>query len=348
MAGGNRFLTFRQGLNVLKAFYLDNTEVTSTAAELNRVDVTAGTLTASKAIVVDANSHIDALKVSASGLAIGTAGAETVVTATGAELNYVDVTTVGTGQATKALVLDASLAQAITGVKPASVATTPGTAAATLATWVGGQGGFTTIATTGVGGVGGGFAITGGAGGTAAAAVTAGTGGAGGAITLTTGAGAVSAVTGAGNGTGGAGGALSLVAGVGGAVTTSTGTNTGGAGGAVAITAGVGGAAQDGTDTGGAGGSVTITAGAGGAGDTGGAGGNIVLTPGAAGSGGSPAAGKVKINSATSFTANSTTAVTLTNLGPAGLSGGTLNVAKWLTILDQAGATCYIPVWQPA
>ena len=44
--------------------------------------------------------------------------------------------------------------------------------------------------------------------------------------------------------------------------------------------------------------------------------------------------------SATAFTANGTTAVTLTALGPAG--AGT-TVAEWLTIVDSAGTTRYIP-----
>ena len=121
------------------------TAVTATAAEINKlaglsssqtelqyVDVTPGTATASKAVVLDANSHIDAVKTAA--LSIGSSGSETLVTstatelnlldgvtattaelnlldgvtATTAKLNYVDVTTAGSAQASKAVVLDSN------------------------------------------------------------------------------------------------------------------------------------------------------------------------------------------------------------------------------------------------
>jgi hypothetical protein len=51
-------------------------------------------------------------------------------------------------------------------------------------------------------------------------------------------------------------------------------------------------------------------------------------------------AAPIKFVDAGSFTANGTTAVTLTALGPAG--AGT-TVAEWLTIVDSAGTTRYIP-----
>ena len=73
--------------------------------------------------------------------------------------------------------------------QPAAVATTPGTVATSVLNITGGIGGNTTIATTGVGGIGAALSLTGGAGGTAASAVTASTGGAGGALTLTSGVG---------------------------------------------------------------------------------------------------------------------------------------------------------------
>uniref|UniRef100_A0A6M3LIW0 Uncharacterized protein n=1 Tax=viral metagenome TaxID=1070528 RepID=A0A6M3LIW0_9ZZZZ len=161
---------------------------------------------------------------------------------------------------------------------PASVATTPGTAAGTMLTLVGGVGGATSIATTGAGGIGGGFSITGGAGGLAASAATASTGGAGGAFAVTTGAGGAAGATGAGTATGGAAGAITLTGGVGGAIATSTGTNTGGVGGSITLTGGAGGSGTAGTSTGGAGGSITLVAGAGGTGDTGGAAGTIAVT----------------------------------------------------------------------
>ncbi|MFH1730999.1 MAG: hypothetical protein ABIF82_05020, partial [Planctomycetota bacterium] len=78
---------------------------------------------------------------------------------------------------------------------PASVASTPGTAAGAILTVTGGVGGATTNAS-GVGGIGSGFVLTGGAGG-ASSGGTAATGGAGGAFALTTGAGAASAAAGA-------------------------------------------------------------------------------------------------------------------------------------------------------
>ena len=56
-----------------------------TAAQEAILGATAGTLTASKAIVVDANSHVDALKTAS--LSLGATGAEVAVTATAAQLN---------------------------------------------------------------------------------------------------------------------------------------------------------------------------------------------------------------------------------------------------------------------
>ena len=69
------------------------------------LDHTAGTATASSAVLLDSNSHIDAVKTAA--LHIGSSGSETQVTSTAAELNYVDVTA-GTATASKAVVLDAN------------------------------------------------------------------------------------------------------------------------------------------------------------------------------------------------------------------------------------------------
>jgi hypothetical protein len=62
--------------------------------------VTAGTSAASKAVVLDSNSKISALDITA--LKVG----GTSVSATAAELNYTDITTLGTGAASKAVVLD--------------------------------------------------------------------------------------------------------------------------------------------------------------------------------------------------------------------------------------------------
>ena len=62
--------------------------VTATTAKLNYVDVTAGTATASKAVVLDSNSHINTVKTAA--LHIGSSGSETQVTASAAELNLLN------------------------------------------------------------------------------------------------------------------------------------------------------------------------------------------------------------------------------------------------------------------
>lgn len=65
---------------------------------------TYGTQEASKAVVADANINIGIVK--ATELHIGVSGSEVQVTATPAELNYLDITTLGTGAASKAVVLD--------------------------------------------------------------------------------------------------------------------------------------------------------------------------------------------------------------------------------------------------
>ena len=81
--------------------------VTTTAAEVNVLDaVTAGTAAASKAVVLDSNAAVNAVKTAA--LHIGASGSETAVTATGAELNYNDITTLGTVQTSKALTATAA------------------------------------------------------------------------------------------------------------------------------------------------------------------------------------------------------------------------------------------------
>lgn len=82
------------------------TEVAATQGGLD--GVVAGTVSASKAVVVDANKHIDTLGISASGLKVGASGSETTVSATGAELNTVAGVTAGTVAASKAVVVDAS------------------------------------------------------------------------------------------------------------------------------------------------------------------------------------------------------------------------------------------------
>ncbi len=177
-------------------------------------------------------------------------------------------TTLGvTGTSTLAAITGTGVLS-ITVAQAASVGTSPGTAGTAFGITTG-QGGATSIATTGTGGKGANYATTTGAGGTAALAATAGTGGAGGDYAVTTGAGAASAVTGTGTGTGGKGGALAFTSGVGGAVSVSTGVNIGGASGAIAFATAAGGASLNGSaNTGGASGVITLATGDGGAGAT--------------------------------------------------------------------------------
>ena len=81
--------------------------VTTTAGELNVLDaVTAGTAAASKAVVLDSNAAVNAVKTAA--LHIGASGSETAVTATGAELNYNDIATLGTVETSKVVTATAA------------------------------------------------------------------------------------------------------------------------------------------------------------------------------------------------------------------------------------------------
>ncbi len=78
------------------------------ASDLAKIDgITNGTQAAGKAVVADSNVNTGVSKITA--LHIGTSGSETQVSATAAELNYVDVTTLGTLAASKAWTSDASL-----------------------------------------------------------------------------------------------------------------------------------------------------------------------------------------------------------------------------------------------
>lgn len=170
---------------------------------------------------------------------------------------------------------------------PASIGTTPGTAASTHLISAA-TGGTTSIATTGIGGTGSKITFQTGTGGVASSATTASTGGAGGDYTLSSGIGGGASVIGSGTGTGGRGGNSTTTTGAGGAASTSTGVNLGGAGGAWSVTTGNGGAGANGsTNTGGAGGAISFTTGNGGAGATAaGNSGAITLLTGTSGTGG--------------------------------------------------------------
>jgi hypothetical protein len=95
---------------------------TLSGAELAFVDgVTAGTVTASKAVVVDADKHIDTIVIADGGLKLG-ATTGTAVTATAAELNILDGATVTTAEVNQYSVsiqmTDAGTAQSIWVVAP--------------------------------------------------------------------------------------------------------------------------------------------------------------------------------------------------------------------------------------
>ena len=68
----------------------EGTALTATAAEINTLDITAaGTVEASKAVVVGTNKNVDTLAIADGGLCLG-AGAGTAVTANAAQLNSCD------------------------------------------------------------------------------------------------------------------------------------------------------------------------------------------------------------------------------------------------------------------
>jgi hypothetical protein len=84
-------------------------DVTASAAELNLLDTSvAGTSVASKALVLGATKNTDILGLPVSGLKIGVAGAEVVVTPTAAEINILAGVVAGTATASKAAVLGAT------------------------------------------------------------------------------------------------------------------------------------------------------------------------------------------------------------------------------------------------
>ena len=87
--------------------------VTSTASELNLVDgSSAGTIVNSKAVVYGASGEVNATTLQIAGNSITSTAAELNildgVTASTAELNYNDITTLGTSQASKVVTADAN------------------------------------------------------------------------------------------------------------------------------------------------------------------------------------------------------------------------------------------------
>ena len=92
----------------LASAYLVSTTAALSIAEADTLQgAVAGTQAASKVVLPDANVNIGVVK--ATELHIGATSTETQVTATGTELNYLDLTTgAGTAELSKAVVLDAS------------------------------------------------------------------------------------------------------------------------------------------------------------------------------------------------------------------------------------------------
>ena len=92
---------------------LNGTLITSSATELNYNDITTiGTAQASKALILDSSRNITNINnltttgiINANSLNINSIA----ITSTATKLNYTDITTIGTAEASKALVLDSSL-----------------------------------------------------------------------------------------------------------------------------------------------------------------------------------------------------------------------------------------------
>ena len=104
----------------LAASYIALSTASLTAAEVDVLDAaTAGTQVAFKAVIADTNTNIGVTKIT--DLYLGTTGAETQVTASGAELNYNDITAAGTAEASKALITDGSID--ISGLNAVGIAT---------------------------------------------------------------------------------------------------------------------------------------------------------------------------------------------------------------------------------
>ena len=163
--------------------------------------VTAGTVAASKAVVVDANKDVSAFRditarsllgaSAAAGVAITvTGGASSTSTNAGGAATLAGAAgTATTGTTAGGVGGAASLTSGAGGAKSDTGAAAGG--AAGTATLAGGVGGATANSSTSAGGAGGAAAVTGGAGGAASAGT--GNGGAGGSVVLTPGAGGASA-----------------------------------------------------------------------------------------------------------------------------------------------------------
>lgn len=130
-----KWLQVGQKTNLKNTIQIDSVAMTASAAELNVVDgVTAGTATASKALVLDSSGNLDALTITDSIAAGGTivmdggditalgrvtAGTLSIggtdIDASAAELNVLDAVTAGTVAASKGVVVDAN--KSVTGFR---------------------------------------------------------------------------------------------------------------------------------------------------------------------------------------------------------------------------------------
>ena len=175
---------------------------------------------AGTSVVEIGTDHMTSLLVGNAGTVIGITGA---MTHTGA-LNLTGLLTlVGNLGITGDIIAPAGNRVDIMGTNPGWVGTTPGTDAGLLLYVTAPSGGPTSIATTGVGGVGGRISMMGGGGGGAPNAVNASSGGLGGSVFLNAGPGGdVTAVDCTGVNHGGVGGGAGLTSGNGGGVTVGT------------------------------------------------------------------------------------------------------------------------------
>lgn len=241
----------------------------------------------------------------------------------------------------------------IIGVKPATIATSPGLSSKLggMVSIISASGGDTSIATTGVGGIGADINLLAGGGGIGNSALTSSTGGAGGVVTIQGGRGGSPGAVGIGTARGGAGGAVNIFAGdagtatlgnllrasAGGTLTIRSGhgsdannTTGQGTGGVLTISSGNGGNGNN--ITGNNGGAAAISTGNGGnsTGGNGGNAGNFSFNASGTGVGGNTTSGTGGVGSTLTFRAG---------IGGDGNTGGAAGSLTFLGIVGGAGTT---------
>lgn len=101
--GGNKIFNIVNHDGLTNGLSLGNTLVTSTADQLNAINVIPGTASASKALVLDENKDIMGIhNIETDNLTVN----GTLVTASATELNYTDIITAGTVQSSKAVIVN--------------------------------------------------------------------------------------------------------------------------------------------------------------------------------------------------------------------------------------------------